>query len=412
MTDWSRTVPLGVLTKWLSGGTPTRGNPAYWGGPVPWISAATLKVSRISTSDQTLTELGVRAGSKMAPTGSILILVRGMALHRETRIAVAARPLSFNQDVKALIPKKGVSPEFLLYALQARSNQILDLVSSAGSGTGVLDTKLLQRLLIWVPDPREQELIVEALTSVDGSVESLERLIAKKHAMKQGLMQQLLTGRTRLAGFSEPWRTRSVADLVEGIEAGVSVRSTAEGMSTSGSCVLKTSAVDRGRFDPREAKPILGADLRRARLHPEAGAMIMSRMNTAAMVGDVGFVEQTDRSRYLPDRLWLLRASREEETDMRWLTSYFVSESGAQSLRALATGTSGSMKSIPKDRVLGLQVPTPSPAEQRAVSAVLVDADAEIDGLRRRLAKARAVKTGMMQELLTGRVRLQGEASS
>ncbi|MDH6548706.1 restriction endonuclease subunit S [Streptomyces sp. SAI-041] len=189
---------LGRITTWLSGGTPDRNNPAYWGGTIPWISAATLRRSRVHDSDQYLTEAGVRAGSKLAPTGATLVLVRGMALHRETRIGMATRPVSFNQDVKALIPQPGVLPEYLVYALQARSTQVLDLVSSAGSGTGVLDTQLLQRLPIWVPDEITQRRIVTAIDAADRNIEVLDRLLAKMQAIKQGMMQQLLIGRTRL----------------------------------------------------------------------------------------------------------------------------------------------------------------------------------------------------------------------
>ncbi|MET9841342.1 restriction endonuclease subunit S [Streptomyces virginiae] len=189
---------LGSITTWFSGGTPDRNNPTYWGGTIPWISAATLKRSRVHDSDQHLTEAGVRAGSKLAPAGATLVLVRGMALHREARIGMATRPVSFNQDVKALIPKPGVLPEYLVYALQARSTQVLDLVSSAGSGTGVLDTQLLQRLPIWVPDETTQRKIIAAIEAVDRNVEALDRLLVKRRATKQGMTQQLMTGRSHL----------------------------------------------------------------------------------------------------------------------------------------------------------------------------------------------------------------------
>lgn len=190
--------PLGEITTWLSGGTPDRNNAAYWNGTIPWISAATLKGSRISGSNQYLTEAGVRAGSKLAPSGAILVLVRGMALHRETRIGMATRPVSFNQDVKALIPVSGVLPEYLVYTLQARSHQIREQVSSAGSGTGVLDTQLLKRLRVPVLDEASQRRIIGLLRTADDSIAAFSLLITKVKAIKAGMMQQLLTGRIRL----------------------------------------------------------------------------------------------------------------------------------------------------------------------------------------------------------------------
>lgn len=126
------------------------------------------------------------------------------------------------------------------------------------------------------------------------------------------------------------------------------------------------------------------------------------------MVGDVGYVAEAHTNIYLPDRLWLARAKRSSDTDMRWLTYYFASDPGARELRGLATGTSGSMKNIPKDRVLGLEISVPSGAEQRAIADALVCADGLIDGLERAIAKKQAIKQGMMQQLLSGRTRLPG----
>lgn len=202
------------------------------------------------------------------------------------------------------------------------------------------------------------------------------------------------------------WTRRPVGDLIDGLAAGVSVRSIPT--ATGGAAVLKTSAVDAGRFDPREAKSILPADLPRARRTVAADSMIVSRMNTPAMVGDVGYVAEAHTNIYLPDRLWLARAKRSSHTDMRWLTYYFASDPGARELRGLATGTSGSMKNIPRDRVLGLEISVPSGAEQRAIADALVGADGLIDGLERAIAKKQAIKQAMIQQLLTGRARLPG----
>lgn len=91
---------------------------------------------------------------------------------------------------------------------------------------------------------------------------------------------------------------------------------------------------------------------------------------------------------------------------MRWLGYYLSSESGSRAVRELATGTSGSMKNIPKVRLLALEIPTPPPVEQDQIAEALRDADRAIDLLRDRLSKVRDVKQGMMQELLTGRARL------
>lgn len=202
------------------------------------------------------------------------------------------------------------------------------------------------------------------------------------------------------------WTRQPVANLIDGLTAGVSVRSSLSG--TGGPAILKTSSVDRGQFVPSESKPILPADRGRARCTPTAGSLIISRMNTPAMVGDVGYVPETRLDLYLPDRLWLARAKRGTGTDMRWLTYYFASEPGARELRSLATGTSGSMKNIPKDRVLGLEIAVPPAPEQRAIADAISAADDLIANAERLLAKKQAIKRGLLQQLLTGRTRLPG----
>lgn len=202
------------------------------------------------------------------------------------------------------------------------------------------------------------------------------------------------------------WTERRTSDLIDGLRAGVSVRSISG--EAGGPAVLKTSAIKAGRFDPRESKPILPADLPRAKCPVAADSIIISRMNTPALVGDVGYVEKDFDSLFLPDRLWIARSKHGSGTDIRWLTYHFSSQAGARALRELATGTSGSMKNIPKDKVLGLKVLTPTPPEQRAIADALTDADKLINSLERLISKKQAIKQGVMHELLTGRTRLPG----
>jgi type I restriction enzyme S subunit len=410
MSRQAVSVPVGSVTKWLSGGTPDRANAAYWAGSVPWISAATLKKTRIYDSDQRITESAIRAGSKLAPQGATLVLVRGMALHREVRAGLAMRPVSFNQDVKALIPRPGLVPLYLTYSLHAHRARILELVSSAGSGTGVLDTGLLKRLPIWLPDTHEQERIVEAIEDADTAMEALERLIAKKQAIKQGMMQQLLTGRTRLPGYRGNWAWQRLASVLDKLEAGVSVNSISGPGPYS---VLKTSCVSGGTFDPSECKTVAPSDLKKVKASPQADSLTISRMNTPTLVGEVGYIETNWPTLFLPDRLWLATKRSPHLVDMRWLGYVLSSRQYREQLREIATGTSGSMKNISRGSFLQLSVPSPPVEEQIAIARALLDVDVEIRALRARLDKARDIKQGMMQQLLTGRTRLpvSGDAS-
>lgn len=206
--------------------------------------------------------------------------------------------------------------------------------------------------------------------------------------------------------MSASWTYQAVGELIDGLSAGVSVRSISD--ATSGPAVLKTSSVHRGRFIPSESKTILPADIPRASCVVTAGSLIVSRMNTPSLVGDVGYVDEAYPNLYLPDRLWIARSKRGSGTDLRWLTYYFSSEPGARRLRGLATGTSGSMKNIPKNRILALAIRVPAPSEQRAISSALSAVDGFIASLRSAITKKQAIKQSMLQQLLTGRARLPG----
>ncbi len=189
---------LGELAAFLSGGTPDRSNPEYWSGTIPWISATTLKQFEVSTSDQSVTKRAVRAGSRMAPLHSTLLLVRGSALHSEIRASLVIAPVCFNQDIKALVPSPRLAPKFLTYSIHANVARLLSHVTSAGNTAGVLDTQVLKVFEIWLPDLETQHQIVSMFDAVSDELDTLEAQLAKAQALKQGMMQELLTGRTRL----------------------------------------------------------------------------------------------------------------------------------------------------------------------------------------------------------------------
>nr|WP_246279567.1 restriction endonuclease subunit S [Psychromicrobium silvestre] len=189
---------LGSVTSWLSGGTPNRSNTSYWSGDIPWISATTLKKLEAATSDQLVTPAAVKAGSKMAPLGSTLLLVRGSALHSEIRASLVTGTVCFNQDVKALVPSRNLVPKFLTYSIHGNADRLLRLVTSAGNTAGVLDTQVVKNFQIWMPDRSEQQRLVTLLDDISSEIDVLVSRLVKVTAAKQGMMQELLTGRTRL----------------------------------------------------------------------------------------------------------------------------------------------------------------------------------------------------------------------
>ena len=143
-------VEVDDLAKFSSGGTPSKQNEAYWNGSEPWISGKDLKTHYLYSSIDKLTDEGF-AAAKKAPKGSTLILVRGMTLLKDFPVGYATRELSFNQDVKALVPSKNVDGLYLSFLLSGDKHKIMNLVSTAGHGTGRLDTNLLKQHPVNLP---------------------------------------------------------------------------------------------------------------------------------------------------------------------------------------------------------------------------------------------------------------------
>jgi type I restriction enzyme, S subunit len=266
----------------------------------------------------------------------------------------------------------------------------------------------LRRLLLPSPPVKEQRAIATALSNVDALLAALDRLIAKKRNVKQAAMQQLLTGQTRLPGFTDNWDVKPLGSEIADLESGVSVNSVEDDIENGFGrlAILKTSAVTNGRFIPSESKTIAVRDLKRAKLSPKAESVIISRMNTIDLVGECGYVPADFPNLFVPDRLWMTRFKASSQVSAKWLAFVLSTPLSRRLLKSIATGTSGSMKNIAKGKFLALEFDFPHPDEQTAIAEVLTDMDAELAALEQRLAKTRAIKQAMMQELLTGRTRL------
>jgi|AntDeeMinimDraft_4_1070355.scaffolds.fasta_scaffold02981_4 type I restriction enzyme S subunit len=366
-------IELGAVTQWLSGGTPSRSIQDYWNGAIPWISATTLRKIDIFESDQCVTPEAVSSGSKMAPIDSTLLLVRGSALHNEIRAGIVCKPVCFNQDVKALIPSKRVYPRYITYSLLGRESELLKLVSSAGNTAGVLDTKLVQAFKIWLPDLNEQRAIATALSDVDALLEGLDRLIAKKRDLKQAAMQQLLTGQTRLPGFEGEWEFKSLREVLE-VRHG---RSQHDVVVLDGKYPIWATGGEIGRTDiPLHEKP-------------------------SVLIGRKGTI---DAPRYAERPFWTVD------------TLFYTEILGENSAKYLFYrfcmipwknyNEASGVPSLNAKTIESIELKLPSSDEQKAIAVALSDMDAEIEAVEQRRAKTAALKQAMMQELLTGRVRL------
>jgi type I restriction enzyme, S subunit len=215
---------------------------------------------------------------------------------------------------------------------------------------------------------------------------------------------------TEVGVIPEDWDVKHLKQLINNLEAGVSVNSTDEENNSyrNEPSVLKTSSVFNGKFTPSECKKIAPRDIRRAKLNPQKETIIVSRMNTPTLVGECGYVCKDYNNLFLPDRLWITRFNRESHVSAKWLSYVLSYGRFSKAIKDTATGTSSSMKNIAKDAFLRISIPYPGEEEQRAIAQTLSDVDALIAALDKLIAKQRHLKTATMQQLLTGKKRLPG----
>jgi len=404
MNNSAQMTAIGDITTWHSGGTPSRARSDYWSGDIPWISAFTLKDAEINTSDQFLTPEAVAAGSKMAPLGSTLLLVRGSALHNVIRAGMVTSPVAFNQDVKALVPKRGIVPKYLTHVIRGNEHELLKLVTSSGNTAGVLDTNVVQAFEIYLPNEHDQRRLVEAFDDVDKLITTLERLIAKKLAIKQGMIQQLITGNARIPGFTDGWlhvRLRDAGYTYGGL-TGKNKEHFGHG---SARFVTFTEVMEGPRLRGLRLEPVVVGPGERQNRVCGGDVLFNGSSETpdeVALAAAVDFdpIHET----YLNSFCFGYRVKRSDLIDPTFLAIYFRSATGRELVASLAQGAT--RYNIAKTKFLELAPELPPVEEQRAIATVFVDTDNETDALHSRLSKARAIKQGMMQQLLTGRARL------
>jgi type I restriction enzyme S subunit len=233
--------------------------------------------------------------------------------------------------------------------------------------------ELFQYAIPLPPTLAEQEAIAGALSDADAWIESLEQLIAKKRQIKQGAMQELLTGKRRLPGFSGKWETKRLGDVLR-VRHGKS---------------QKEIAVENGRY------PIL------------ASGGEIGRTNTALYSGPsvlIGRKGTIDAPQYSESPFWSVDTLFFTEIDKDHCAKWFYYRFCLVQWRKY--NEASGVPSLNARTIEAIELALPELKEQTAIAKVLSDMDTEIEALESKLAKAREIKQGMMQELLTGRIRL------
>ncbi len=266
---------------------------------------------------------------------------------------------------------------------------------TAKSSVDSVRLEMITQMPIPLPPMEEQEAIAEALSDADVLVDALERLLWKKRRIKEGAMQELLTGRTRLPGFNGAWKTKRLGEICEQIVGG----GTPSRVNRSfwGGNIPWATVKDFSNFNPRSTQEYitpLGLRMSSSTLVPAGDVIISTRMALAKVA-----IYQVDVS--INQDLKALRLNK--SADGTYIKSWFQHQENAFS----DLGGGSTVKGLSMKDLQNFPILLPTRKEQEAIAEVLCGMDEEIEALEEKLAKARRVKQGMMQELLTGRIRLR-----
>lgn len=293
-----------------------------------------------------------------------------------------------------------IVPSFFFHVLKHLTRIIEDQAHGASALVHVQKWEMEKFPFQCPDDPKEQEAIAEALSDADALIEGLERLVAMKRLIKQGAMQDLLTAKRRLPGFSGEWVETSLRKLL---------KSAPSYAINSAACALGSGGYDYLRITDIDEHGQLRQDGRAEVLHPAAAHYFLEPdeivvARTGASTGKshryVGPRERTVYAGFL-----IKLAPAKDAIDPGYLFQFMQTDTywswiGENSARSGQPGING-------QQLAGMTLVIPQEfEEQQAIAGVLNDMDAEIQALDTRLEKARQVKEGMMQNLSTGRIRL------
>ena len=276
--------------------------------------------------------------------------------------------------------------------------KVIKWASSEGSTISRLYNGIICDTEILLPPLEEQAAIAEALSDVDSLISSLQKLIEKKKAIKQGTMQELLTGKKRLPEFSGEWNQFRLGEMTEIYSGGTPSTTISEYWGGSIPWMSSGELNNKKIYDVEGRITQKGMQNSSAHLIPKYCVLIglagQGKTRGTAAYNYISLCTNQSIAAIYPN---------DKKFDSRFL--YYIIDSMYESLRELSSGDGG-RGGLTKGLISNLEIYMPEVPEQQAVAQVLSDMDSEIEQLEKKLAKYQQIKQGMMQELLTGRIRL------
>lgn len=382
--DWNIDTFGNLLEGFTSGATPYRAIPSFYNGDILWISSGELNYNWITdTIEHISLEAQRRTNLKKHPVGTFLMAITGLeAEGTRGRCAFVGNPATTNQSCLAIYPTARLTTEYLFYFYRQYANY-LAFKYCQGTKQQSYTAKIAKQLPICCPsDVQEQQAIAEVLSDIDALINALNKQIEKKKYIKQGAMQELLTGKKRLKGFSSKWKKIKLEDIAKSINTGNknNEEQTEDGRYPFFVRSQKICYINSYSFDGE------------AILIPGEGGIgnIIHYIN--------GKFDYHQRVYKISDFV-----NTEAKFVYYNMMILFAEHANKNSVKA----TVDSLR-LPTFLEYEMFIPS-TKEEQTAIAQVLTDMDNEIEQLEKKRDKYLNIKSGMMQQLLTGQIRLTAD---
>jgi type I restriction enzyme, S subunit len=370
---------------------------------VPCIRVVDIDNGTLNTSGLIYTSKAISSAYKrtVLRAGDLVMPLRGK-VGDVVEVGSTLEGANLTRGVALLSIRNGIVGSYCRHALAWPTTRRRLEQSMNGSALQEIPIAALRSFQIALPrEEQEQDAIATALSDVDALIAGLERLIAKKRDIKQAVMQQLLTGQTRLPGFKGDWKVDVLGNVAE-IKTGPFGSTLHErDYVENGTPIITVEHLGEVGVMHINLPQVSDQDRQRLRAYAlSAGDIVFSRVGS---VDRNALIRNSEDGWLFSGRLLRVRPDT-RKAFAPFLSHQFHGEPFKAAVRSVAVGQT--MASLNTRILCGLVVNLPEVQEQTAIATVLSDMDAELSALEARLNKTRAIKQGMMQELLTGRTRL------
>lgn len=411
--DWQESNLSEVLKDFTTGATPYRGVKYFYSGNIPWVSSGELNYNYIIDTNEHITEdAQQKTNLKLYPSGTFLMAITGLeAEGTRGRCAILGTSATTNQSCLALSSTEKMSVEYWFYFYQFWSDWYAFRFSQGTKQQSYKADIVKKFPVVYPKDKQEQSRIAEALSDIDKLIVSLSKMIEKKRLMKQGAMQQLLTGKKRLKGFAksnnlkqteigeipEEWEMKPVSDVANNFTG---LTYTPNDVCDYGTLVLRSSNIKDSMLVFSD-NVFVNMQVPNRALAQKGDILICVRNGSSALIGKCAYITPKADGMAFGAFMTVLRATN---VDSRYLFYVWQDVNTQKQIHETFGATINQITSNDFKRIL-IAIPVDI-REQSAIANVLTTMDNEIESLEEERDKYIRVKEGMMQKLLMGQIRL------